>query len=100
MSLYRTLSQLPNDLPLTLGEKVDPNAAKPPQSDPLDAWFTAASLAIVDGTPIVRDVKAKAPKKRVIVQNVSFQKEMDRAVEAIKKEKANPRTGEGDDGDR
>lgn len=58
MSLYRTLSQLPNDLPLILGAKVDRNAAKAqpaePRPDPLDAWFT----------PIVREVKAKVGAKK------------------------------------
>lgn len=40
MSLYRTLSQLPNDLPLTLGAKVDPKSAKPSVTeDPYAAWF-------------------------------------------------------------
>lgn len=78
MSLYRTLSQLPNDLPLTLGAKVNPNAAKAqptdPRPDPLDAWFT----------PIVREMapkvgaKKKAPSK-VNVVDPCVQNDMTRA---------------------
>jgi hypothetical protein len=75
MSLYRTLSQLPNDLPLTLGKKVDPNTAKP-QSDPLDAWFTVA--------PQVKKAKGKRPfpKLTVNVVNPCVKKELTRALEA------------------
>lgn len=85
MSLYRTLSQLPNDLPLILGKKVDANAAKT-QGDPLDAWFTPI---VSDWAPLIKNYVESRPcpkltaRKHAVAE--SKQNDADEAREQVRK---------------